>query len=68
MPLGEELLVSEGDIHKLFLLDKRGQIAAAWGDPQSLKLPHLMAVNSRGVIYVAEVAGKRVQKLKRSPD
>jgi DNA-binding beta-propeller fold protein YncE len=65
LPMGEELLVSEGDIHKLFLLDKRGQIAAAWGDAQSLKLPHLMAVNSRGVIFVAEVAGKRVQKLKR---
>ncbi len=65
--LGDELLVSEGDVHRLFLLDKNGQISAAWGDPQSLKLPHLMAVNSRGVIYVAEVAGKRVQKFRRSP-
>jgi hypothetical protein len=47
------------------LLDKEGQIAAAWGDPQTLKLPHLMAADSQGLIFVAEVAGKRVQKFKR---
>jgi streptogramin lyase len=67
LPLGEELLVSEGDVHRLFLLDKGGQIAAAWGSPESLKLPHLMAVNSQGTIFVAEVTGKRVQKLRRKP-
>ena len=65
LALGEELLVSDGDVHRLFLLDKEGQVAAAWGDPQTLKLPHLMAADSHGLLYVAEVAGKRVQKFKR---
>jgi DNA-binding beta-propeller fold protein YncE len=29
--------------------------------------PHLMAVNSKGVIYVAEVQGRRVQRLTPKP-
>lgn len=63
--VGDELLVSEGDVHTLFVLDREGQIVARWGDPVTLQLPHLMAVNSQGVVYVAEVNGKRVQKLRR---
>ena len=60
--VGNELLASEGDIHKIFHLDlDSGKVTASWGDPQSLLLPHLMAVNSKGVLFVAEVNGKRVQ-------
>ena len=60
--VGNELLASEGDIHKIFHLDlASGKITANWGDPQSLLLPHLMAVNSKGVLFVTEVNGKRVQ-------
>jgi DNA-binding beta-propeller fold protein YncE len=60
--VGDQLLASEGDIHKIFHLDlTSGRIIASWGDPQSLLLPHLMAENSRGTLFVAEVNGKRVQ-------
>jgi hypothetical protein len=36
-----------------------------WGDPEMLKLPHLMAVAPDGMLYVAEVNGKRVQRFQR---
>ncbi|MGI8978381.1 MAG: peptidyl-alpha-hydroxyglycine alpha-amidating lyase family protein [Pirellulaceae bacterium] len=64
--VGDELLASEGDIHKIFHLDlKDGRITACWGTPDTLQLPHLMALDSRGTLYVAEVNGKRVQKFGR---
>ena len=64
--VGDELLASEGDIHKIFHLSlKDGQITTSWGDPETLKLPHLMAQDSRGMLYIAEVNGKRVQKFGR---
>jgi DNA-binding beta-propeller fold protein YncE len=60
--VGNELLASEGDIHKIFHLDlASGRITASWGDPQMLLLPHFMAVNSTGTLFVCEVNGKRVQ-------
>jgi DNA-binding beta-propeller fold protein YncE len=65
--VGDELIVSEGDIHKIFHLDRDGKIVASWGDPQLLQLPHLMAINSKGVLFIAEVNGKRVQMFSRSP-
>ena len=32
-----------------------------WGDPESLQLPHLMAIAPDGRLLVTEVRGKRVQ-------
>jgi streptogramin lyase len=64
--LGEELLASEGDKHHIVHLNRRtGAITATWGTPDTLKLPHLMAVNSRGELLVAEVNGPRVQRFQR---
>lgn len=63
--VGDELLATEGDIHQIFHLDTSGKVVASWGDPQTLELPHLMAVNSRGKLLVAEVNGKRVQMFSR---
>lgn len=61
--VGGELLASEGDLHQIFHLDRKtGKVVAKWGSPQELQLPHLMALDSRGVLYVAEVNGKRVQR------
>jgi len=59
--VGETLLATEGDIHKIFQLDRAGKVIASWGDPQSLLLPHFLAVNSKGTLFVTEVNGKRVQ-------
>jgi DNA-binding beta-propeller fold protein YncE len=64
--VGNELLASEGDIHKIFHLNLNdGKITASWGDPQTLLLPHFMAVNSKGTLFIAEVNGKRVQMFQR---
>jgi queuine/archaeosine tRNA-ribosyltransferase len=64
--VGDELIATEGDIHKVFHLDREGKVVASWGDPQSLLLPHLMAVNSKGTLFVTEVNGKRVQMFART--
>src|SRR5688572_15151274 len=64
--IGEQLLVSDGDANRITHLSlKDGKIMEQWGDPQSLQLPHLMARDAKGILYVAEVNGKRVQKFKR---
>lgn len=63
--VGEELLASEGDVHKIFHLDQEGKVTASWGDAKSLQLPHLMAVTAEHVLLVTEVNGKRVQLFKR---
>jgi DNA-binding beta-propeller fold protein YncE len=63
--VGDELLVSEGDIDRIFHFDRAGQIVAQWGDPDLLKLPHFMAINSVGLLYIAEIDGKRVQIFRR---
>jgi sugar lactone lactonase YvrE len=65
--VGNELVASEGDIHKIFHLDlNSGKITASWGDPEMLLLPHFMSVNSRGTLYICEVNGKRVQMFART--
>lgn len=61
LAVGDEIISTEGDAHKIFHFDKQGKIIAEWGNPELLKLPHLMAVDSQGRLYVAEVNGKRVQ-------
>jgi peroxiredoxin/sugar lactone lactonase YvrE len=63
--VGDELIASEGDQHKMYHLDTTGKTVATWGDPKSLLLPHLMAQDSRGRLYVSEVNGKRVQIFER---
>lgn len=59
--VGDELLVTEGDIHQVFHLNRKGEVAASWGNAKLLQLPHLMAIDSKGTLYIAEVNGKRVQ-------
>lgn len=57
-----QLIISDGDAHKMTHLNlANGSIAAQWGNPEMLQLPHLMATDSKGRLFVAEVNGKRVQ-------
>ncbi len=63
---GDELIAAEGDKHVLGRFDRDGKLLGTWGTPETLKLPHLMATNSRGVLFVSEVNGKRVQLLRRT--
>lgn len=62
---GEELIAAEGDKHLLGRFDRMGKLVGTWGSPESLQLPHLMATNSHGILFVSEVNGKRVQLLRR---
>ena len=64
--VGKELIVSEGDINKIFHFNlDSGKIVNEWGDAQMLQLPHLMSTDRKGNLYVAEVNGKRVQIFRR---
>ncbi|MEK6260483.1 MAG: peptidyl-alpha-hydroxyglycine alpha-amidating lyase family protein [Planctomycetota bacterium] len=63
---GEGLIVADGDAHRLTLLDFDGKSLGAWGSPETLKLPHLMAISSSGTVYVTEVDGKRIQLFRRA--
>jgi sugar lactone lactonase YvrE len=61
-----ELLVSDGDAHRIsHLALETGKINSQWGDPKTLQLPHLMTMDSRSRLYIAEVNGKRVQIFQR---
>ncbi len=64
---GKQLIVSEGDINKMFHFDiDSGKIVNEWGGNDVLQLPHLMATDRKGNLYVAEVNGKRVQIFRRN--
>ena len=58
----DQLLISDGDANTIsHVALETGKMTAQWGDKQTLQLPHIMAVDSRGRLFVAEVNGKRVQ-------
>jgi DNA-binding beta-propeller fold protein YncE len=61
-----ELFVSEGDQHKIIELGPKGEILRVWGNPDVLKLPHLMDYSDDGTLYVTEVNGKRVQMFREA--
>ncbi len=63
--VGNQLLVSEGEQHKIIHIGPDGKVSATWGNPELLKLPHFMATSSDGTLYVAEVNGQRVQKFRK---
>ncbi len=66
--VGDELLVSDGDAHRISHLRLNdGALMSQWGDPEMLQLPHIMAVDAAGHLYVAEVRGQRVQRFRRDP-
>ncbi|MBS0205468.1 MAG: hypothetical protein JSS49_21395 [Planctomycetes bacterium] len=62
----EGVIVADGDAHRLTLLDFDGKSLGAWGTPETLKLPHLMALGRDGMVYVTEVNGKRIQMFQRA--
>jgi DNA-binding beta-propeller fold protein YncE len=63
---GKELLVSDGEAMTIsHLALAGGTMASQWGGPATLQLPHLMSLDSRGRLYIAEVNGKRIQIFRR---
>ncbi len=66
--MGNELVVSDGDAHTISHLRLAdGSLGLQWGDPDSLRLPHLMDSDRQGRLLVTEVEGQRVQIFSREP-
>ena len=63
------VFVADGRANKILLLDKQGQVLRSWGrrgtEPGEFQLPHMLAIDATGALYVGEINGKRFQKLSR---
>ena len=59
-----EIFVSEGERHQIIELGQDGKVIRTWGNPDLLKLPHMMDYGADGTFFVTEVDGKRVQMFK----
>jgi len=63
------LFIADGKAHNVVQLDKHGKIVGKWGKqghaPGEFGLPHMLAIDADGNLYVTEITGMRVQKLAR---
>jgi sugar lactone lactonase YvrE len=63
---GDRWFVADGRAHWVRVLDADGKPLARWGEKGTAAgqflLPHMLCVDSKGSVYVAEVTGKRIQK------
>ncbi len=63
---GERMFVADGRANWVAVLDQSGRRVGRFGEkgrgPGQFDLPHMLCVDARGAVYVAEVNGKRVQK------
>lgn len=63
--------VADGRANQVLLLDEHGKVQRRWGGkgtaPGKFEMPHMLALDSAGNLYVAEVNGKRLQKFPRQP-
>ena len=61
--------MADGREHKVLLLNDQGEVVRSWGEegtkPGQFQVPHMLASDLKGNLYVAEVLGKRLQKLER---
>jgi DNA-binding beta-propeller fold protein YncE len=62
----DRLFVADGRAGWVKVLDLDGKPLGRWGEkgtgPGQFSMPHMLCVDSRGAVYVAEVDGRRVQK------
>jgi DNA-binding beta-propeller fold protein YncE len=65
-PAGERVFVADGRGGVVRVLDLDGKPVGRWGEKGKAAgqflMPHMLCVDSRGSVYVAEVGGKRIQK------
>lgn len=62
----QTVFVADGRAHQVRHVTQDGKVLSVWGsegtEPGQLKLPHGIAVDRRGAVYVTEIEGKRIQK------
>ncbi len=62
----QTLFVADGRAHKCLRMSLEGKVDAEWGsegaEPGQFNLPHGIAVDGKGNVYVGEIEGRRVQK------
>lgn len=65
----QTLFVADGRAHKCYHMTLEGKILAEWGsegsEPGQFKLPHAIAVDRQGRVYVGEIEGRRIQRFVR---
>jgi DNA-binding beta-propeller fold protein YncE len=63
------LFAADGRANKVLQIGADGKVIHAWGGegsaPGQFQLPHMIATDSKGNLYVVEITGKRLQKLAR---
>ncbi|MEO2032635.1 MAG: peptidyl-alpha-hydroxyglycine alpha-amidating lyase family protein [Planctomycetaceae bacterium] len=64
------LFVADGRANSILRLDSAGKVLQSWGGEKGkaageFSTPHMLATDRHGNLYVAEVSGRRVQKLVR---
>lgn len=63
------LFVADGRANKILQLNPAGKVANSWGrkgdGPGEFNLPHMLAVDTTGNLFIAEIGGRRLQKLLR---
>ena len=63
------LFVADGRANQVLRLNGDGKVAQRWGRkgdrPGQFDLPHMLASDKEGNLFVAEIAGERLQKLAR---
>jgi len=63
------LFVADGRANKILRLNSSGKVMGSWGRkgsaPGEFNLPHMLAADKSGNLFIAEVGGMRLQKLQR---
>jgi DNA-binding beta-propeller fold protein YncE len=63
---GDRIYVADGRANWVKVIDTNGKSLGRFGEagtaPGQFKLPHMLCVDSKGAVYVAEVDNKRLQK------
>ncbi len=63
------LFVADGRANKVLQVGAKGEVVNSWGSEGNgagqFQLPHMLATDAKGNLYVVEITGKRLQKLAR---
>ena len=66
----DNLFIADGRANKILQLDDAGKVVASWGgggaEPGQFQLPHMLAADQHGALYVGEIKGQRFQKFARN--